>query len=391
MEQYLGIDSESLIRANSVWTAREICQQPRVWREVQSRIDQSRASMEAWLGPKIRIGDLRIILCGAGTSAFIGDTAAAWFRKRFRSSARLQILSLSTTGLAADPAQFLLHDTPTLMISFARSGDSPESIACVELAEQLLTNCRHLVITCNSRGKLATWAQNDKSAHCIVLPEQTNDRSFAMTSSYSAMLVACLTLFTPDADQLERAAGWAERLLEKGNARIEGLAQLDFRRLVVLGSGCLLGTAREAALKCLELTAGRVVAIHESPLGFRHGPKIIVDDGTMIVHLQSSDPYVSLYDRDLLAELHGDARCAAVVELSPSAIAGEPPPQTNGPQPLDDAWLSLVYAVFCQMLAFRKAVALGVAADNPCPSGEVNRVVRGVTIHPFRVAHRHYG
>lgn len=384
MEQYLGIERESLVRKNSMWTAREICQQPRIWREVQCQVNDSRAAIEAWLDPKIHTADLRILLCGAGTSAFIGDTAAAWFRKRFRDSSALQFSSLSTTDLAADPTQFLLQDRPTLMISFARSGDSPESMACIELANQLLTNCRHLVISCNPRGKLAEWAQGEEGAYSIVLPEQTNDRSFAMTSSYSAMLVACLTIFTPDAKQLERAAGWAEHLLENGNSKLESLAQRDFRRLVVLGSGCLLGTAREAALKCLELTAGQVIAIHESPLGFRHGPKIMVNEGTVVVYLRSSDPHTSLYDCDLLAELQDDARCAALVELSPTEIAGEPLPQTYTSQLLDDAWLSLVYAVFCQMLAFRKALALGVAADSPCPSGEVNRVVKGVTIHPFR-------
>ena len=39
--------------------------------------------------------------------------------------------------------------------------------------------------------------------------------------------------------------------------------------------------------------------------------------------------------------------------------------------------------VFCQMLAFQKAMVLGIEADNPCPTGEVNRVVSGVSIYPF--------
>ena len=299
---------------------------------------------------------------GAGTSAFIGDTAAAWFRKRLRNSSVSQITSLSTTDLAADPGQYLLRDAPTLMISFARSGDSPESIACIELANQLLSNCRHLIITCNPRGRLAAWAQGEERALCLIMPKRSNDRSFAMTSSYSAMLVACLTIFTPDGDQLEQAASWAEQLLENGNAAIDSLAQHDFRRLVVLGSGCLLGTTREAALKCLELTAGRIVAIHESSLGFRHGPKIIVDDATVVVLLRSSDPHTSLYDRDLQAELQDDARCAAIVELSPAALAGEPQPRTQTDRRL---WMTPGCPWFmrciCQMLAFRKAVVSGCA------------------------------
>lgn len=45
--------------------------------------------------------------------------------------------------------------------------------------------------------------------------------------------------------------------------------------------------------------------------------------------------------------------------------------------------MSLTYMVFYQMFAFFYARSLGVSADNPCPSGEVNRVVEGVTIYPY--------
>ena len=384
VNRYLGLDGRVLASKRSFWTAREICQQPRVWREAHSRINEAWPTIDPWLAPRLATPNLRILLCGAGTSAYIGDTVAAWLRKHYREPAVFQIVSVSTTDLAADPAQHLSRDIPTLMISFARSGDSPESVACIKLANQLLSNCHHLILTCNPEGRLAAHAQGDEETVCLTMPEETNDRSFAMTSSYTAMLVSCLTLFTPNPGQLEQAAQWAEQLLNSGAGSIADLAQRDFLRLVVLGAGCLLGTAREAALKCLELTAGRVVAIHDSPLGFRHGPKIVIDDSTLVVHLRSSDPHTSLYDEDLLAELRYENRCAAIVELSPASLAGKPRPREAGTSPLRDAWLSLVYSVYCQMLAFYKAIALGVAADSPCPSGEVNRVVNGVTIHPFK-------
>lgn len=382
MNRYLGFDESELERRNCLWTAREISQQPRIWRAMHSRIDSCRKDIDSWLKLALEKPNLQILLCGAGTSAFIGDTAAAWLRKRYPASTTCRIASVSTTELTADPLQFLRQDVPTLMISFARSGDSPESIACVELAADLLSDCRHLIITCNPDGRLPRFGRSREDALCLMMPDESNDRGFAMTSSYSAMLVSCVAIFTPDRAQLERAAAWAERLLDGRAICITDLAQREFRRLVVLGAGCLSGTAAEAALKCLELTAGQVVAIHDTPLGFRHGPKIVIDESTVVIHLQSSDAYTTLYDRDLMHELRTDDCSAAIMELSPSTLASKID-TASAATGLDDIWLSLVYVVYCQLLAFHKAMVLGVEADNPCPTGEVNRVVHGVTIYPF--------
>jgi len=49
--------------------------------------------------------------------------------------------------------------------------------------------------------------------------------------------------------------------------------------------------------------------------------------------------------------------------------------------PADDVWAALPYTVYAQMLAFYRALALGISPDNPYPNGVVNRVVQGVSIH----------
>lgn len=374
MSTYLTIDEADLKAKNSYWTAREICQQPRVWLDAQAAIENARSSIDAWLNPLLEKPDLRIILCGAGTSAFIGETLAPWLRKKLNR----RVEAVSTTDLVGDPGQYLAEDLPTLVISFGRSGDSPESVASVDLANQVLTDCYHLVLTCNPEGYLAKSAESNASMFCMLMPEGTNDRSFAMTSSFSSMLVSCASIFTPALDQLRQVAELTEKLIDTQAESARELAQKDFTRLVVLGAGCLLGTAREASLKCLELSAGIVVPMFDSPLGFRHGPKSVVDNSTVIVHLQSSDSYIADYDCDLYNELVRDDQAAAIVALSPELLGAE--------TLIDDVWLSLPYIVFCQMLAFYKAVALDITADNPCPSGEVNRVVQGVTIHPYQAA-----
>ena len=373
MDKYLGIDAQTLAAEKSAWTAREIVQQPEVWEETQSLVERDRKRIGAWLRPRLDDTNLRIVLCGAGTSAYIGETLAPWLGNKLRR----RVDAVSTTSLVGNPDLYLARHVPTLMISFARSGDSPESVACVDLGDHLVDRCHHLVITCNADGKLAKMACRSPEMLCVRMPEASNDRGFAMTSSYTSMLLACATIFAPQPESLRRSIDMARLAVAAGAARARGLASPKFDRLVVLGSGCLLGTAHEACLKCLELTNGRIMALFESPLGFRHGPKSVVDDGTFVVLLRSVDPYTRRYDQDLLDELLADDEAGAIMAIGPEAFDDD----ACG---LDDFWLSLPYIVFCQMLAFFLARALGNSVDDPCPSGQVNRVVQGVTIHPYR-------
>lgn len=73
------------------------------------------------------------------------------------------------------------------------------------------------------------------------------------------------------------------------------------------------------------LTDGRVVSIGESPLGFRHGPKTIVNGSTLVVTLLSNDAYTRQYDLDLLRELRSDGVAGRVVALTARAAEREGP------------------------------------------------------------------
>ena len=393
MGTHLGLDARNLAAENSYWTAQEICQQPTAWIESNAAIGRQAKRIEEWLTPKLSTPRMRIVLSGAGSSAYVGETLAPWLRRKL--ARRVDVVS--TTDLVGHPSLFLAEDIPTLMISFARSGDSPESVASVDIANHVLSECHHLAVTCNPDGQLARLASLDEDMLCLQMPENTNDHSFAMTSSFTSMLVSMAAIFSNESRALNRSAELAQLAITGLASRARELAETAFGRLVVLGAGCLLATARESSLKCLELTNGGVMAIPETPLGFRHGPKSIVDENTCVLLLRSSDPYTARYDLDLLSELCADGRAGKIVVLDPtdsacgtgSLIAGGRmelvgfPPE-RGTDGLDDFWMSLPYIVFCQMFAFFKARALGVPADNPCPTGEVNRVVKGVTIYPYR-------
>ena len=96
---------------------------------------------------------------------------------------------------------------PTLLVSFARSGNSPESMAAVALAEQGVADCHHLIFTCNAEGALYAEGKRLRKAHVVLLPEETNDRGFAMTSSFPGMMLAASLAFDVGSGRRRRSPG----------------------------------------------------------------------------------------------------------------------------------------------------------------------------------------
>jgi len=376
-----GIEAERLDAAGAGLTAREIAQQPTVWPEIDALVTRQRAVLDAFLGPLLARAGLRIVLTGAGTSAFIGECLTpALLGKGWRAEA------VPTTDLVSGPQSFLQPRVPTLLVSFGRSGSSPESLAAVTLADQLVGEIYHLVITCNADGELYRMAQGRANAFAILLPDATHDRGFAMTTSFTSMLLAAAQAFgvlAPGAIAAPSAA--AERLLDSALPLLQSLVARNFKRVVYLGSNELRGLAREASLKLLELTDGQVVALFDSPLGFRHGPKTIVDADTLVVVLLSNDAQARRYDLDLLRELRNDGRAGRVLALSGRAEPelGADGVALQGAEGAHDLALALPYILFCQSYALLQSLALGLRPDTPSVSGTVNRVVRGVTIYPL--------
>ncbi|MFP3578886.1 SIS domain-containing protein [Arthrobacter sp. fls2-241-R2A-200] len=367
--------------AGSEATAREIAQQPDVWRGVAKLIEDQRENLDSFLSPLLERPNLRIILAGAGTSAFAGRIAAPSLARQLQR----RVDAVATTDIVSNPHECFAEDVPTLLISFARSGNSPESSAATILADEILTDVSHLVITCDRQGNLFKIHQGRDKSFAILMPERANDQGFAMTSSFTSMLLACLLILRgADNTAVNALAGAAERILGP-QEMMEKLALKGYDRVVYLGSGPLAGLAQECALKLLELTAGKVIAYHDSSLGFRHGPKSVLTDKTLVIVFVSSDAYTRNYDLDILAELRSGiaAENTVAVSVHPEAdISGQSWvfPELSA---LDDALLAPAYVLFAQLLALLASLQLGLTPDNPFPSGDVNRVVQGVRIHPL--------
>jgi tagatose-6-phosphate ketose/aldose isomerase len=382
---YLGISQQRLEEAGGYWTAREISQQPKVWPLIEGLIAADGAASRAFLDPLLRRSDLRIVLTGAGTSSFVGDCLAP----ALAGKTGLPVDAVSTTDLVGSPMSWFKPKVPTLLVSFARSGNSPESVAAMNLAEQCLKECHHLIFTCNAAGALHRLGKSAPNTRIVLLPEQTNDRGFAMTSSFSGMLLAAAKTFDLIASGAESVAQLARssgEVLAGTLPLIGSLASERFERIVYLGSNSLKGLAREAALKTLELSDGQVVAISDTPLGFRHGPKTILNGRSLVVVLLCNEPYTRRYEIDLLNELRSDGVAARVLALTAQPMS-EPRPADDvaltGVAAASNLALCLPYAVFAQSLAFMQSLSLGLKPDVPNAGGTVNRVVQGVTIYPL--------
>ena len=383
-----GLTMAQLDAAGAPWTAREILQQPQVWAQIEHLLAGDSARLAGFLDPLLERSELRIVLTGAGTSAHIGKCLAP----ALTSSLRRRVDAIASTDLVASPDSYLSAGTPTLLVSFSRSGNSPESIAALERADACVRDCWHLIVSCDADGALYRHASQAARCCAILLPEASNDRGFAMTSSFTGMLFAAaiaLRAVPAAGARSDGLARLAQQLLPDRLPLLQELVSRAASRVVYLGSKEFKGLAREAALKMLELTDGRVVAIADSPLGFRHGPKTILNADTLVLAFVGNDDYTRQYDWDLINELRDDAVAGRVVALATRAGPAAHPDNVilQTPQHSIDASdleLCLCYAVFAQSLALLRSISLGIRSDTPNAAGTVSRVVTGVTIHRWR-------
>jgi len=380
-------NQSACLSGTSTWTEKEIRQQPESWIRSLKNIGNQRSSINDFLDPLLQNPSLKIILTGAGTSAFIGDIITPWLSRHTGKN----FVAVPTTDLVTNPVDYLIEQEPTLLVSFARSGNSPESVAAVDLVNQVVKDCYHLIITCNETGSLYQNAATSSNSLALLMPAETHDHGFAMTSSITTMMASCLAVFAPEvinSATFEDVANRCEQIIASQCDLSESVfGDLPFKRVVYLGSGGLQGVAREFALKVLELTAGKLAAFYDSPTGFRHGPKSLVNNETLVVVFVSSHPYTRQYDLDLLAELRRDQQALRVV-----AICASPCPEVEaGPhiwlppsRDFIDVEQAFCFLMYAQIFALTESIKAGITPDTPSASGTVNRVVKGVIIHPWK-------
>jgi tagatose-6-phosphate ketose/aldose isomerase len=364
-------------------TLREILQQPATWQATAAllREPSTQEQLQAALSPR----PAQVVLTGSGSSIYAGECIAPDLQ---------QALGVPVQAIAA--GTLLTHRRSALppggglLVSIARSGDSPESAGVVDQLLAGAPDWRHLAITCNADGKLATQYRSESRYSTLVLDERTNDRSLVMTSSFTNLVLAGSGLGgrADDAgwqDGVRRLAGCVQRVFEHQSDALAAVAHRNFDQAVYLGSGGALGAAREAALKMLEMTGGRVSTMAETFLGLRHGPMSSLDEDTLVVAFLSPDPAVRAYEYDLLREL-GRKQLGRVRVLVGEGIADDVigaqdvAVDLQGLQAGDDALPLLADVAVGQTLAFFRCLALGGKPDAPA-QGVLTRVVESFALH----------
>lgn len=381
---------EELKEMKAVFTATEIHQQPDTWEKTIAQIGSMKEEIRTFLSKVLDQPDYDIILTGAGTSEFVGNALYSYLNR----SLNYKVKSYASTDLTPTPENFVSAHKPTLLISFGRSGDSPESIGAIQSVEAVNDQVYHLFITCNKDGALSRRAA-EEGDRCLAidLTPETLDQSFAMTSSFSNMYLACLLCFSLDhfdetVAQVREVISSARTLLDENYGQMLKVDEdFAYSRIVYLGTNCLKGIAQESALKMLELNSGKIVTMYDTPMGFRHGPKSIVNDETLTVVYLSDGAYQRQYETDLIREMAGQRKgnkimvvcntpCKEVEELADYYYC-------LNTSAKDNVFLGLDYVVCAQLIALFRSLQNKNTPDNPCPTGEVNRVVKGVTLYPY--------
>ena len=374
----------------STYTIHEIYQQPATWRKTCAQLAACKDELQKFVDQVVKAADFDIVLTGAGTSEFVGNSLYHALNKKYD----FKVKSYASTDIVPNPEDTLSRTKPTLLVNFGRSGNSPESVGSVEAAEVVCQNLFHLFVTCNCEGALSKLADKHDNCFALNLTPETHDKSFAMTSSYSNMYLA--TYLALNLDRLDEITAAVEKICAAGENFLDNqfgevakiVADFDFDRIVYLGNIALKGVAQESALKMLELTAGKVATMYDSQLGFRHGPKSIINDNTLTVAYLSDDDYRRRYELDLIKEMAGQRKgnkicvvynkdCAEVKELADYTV------QFKVGEDMENVMLGLDFIMFAQTLAVMKSLSMGITPDNPCPTGEVNRVVKGVILYPY--------
>jgi tagatose-6-phosphate ketose/aldose isomerase len=369
-------------------TLGEILQQPLTWEDTASQVLAERSGLERALRDSgVSEGEASVLLTGSGSSAYAGECVA------------LPLQAALGVDVRAVPAGLLLthgdalvsKHRPCLLVSLARSGNSPESCAVVDGLLASDKPCRHLIITCNRAGRLATRYEGEPRVTRIVLHEQTNDRSLVMTSSFTNLVLAsrALSLVSEPhvyGGMVQRLAALGRSLLLTEGEHLASVARKPFRSALFLGTGCRYGAAREAALKMLEMTGGGVATFIESFLGLRHGPMSGVQADTLIVCFLASDRLTRAYETDLLRELHRKQLGLGKVIVGESipgdlVLRDDVAIECPGLASLGDDNAPVIDVLVAQLLAFFRSLFLGVHPDAPSPNGVINRVVDSFEIH----------
>jgi len=390
LRKLIALSTEEKREKGIEYTLAEIESQPQLWMKNLEMLRKRREEIESFLKEKtFSKNNPRVILTGAGSSAYIGLSVQNLLRYRWQ----LDVDTKPTTDIVTHWNSILLRNADNTMISFSRSGNSPESIGALLIAEKFCPSISHIIVTCNKNGRLAKLGREKENTLLLILSEETNDKGLAMTSSFTTMLMTSQFLaHINDPEEYEpiiRDLSEATRILFKDySSLIKETAESNFNRAIFLGSSCLHGCAVESSLKLQEMTGGRIICKADTFLGVRHGPEAVINERTLVIYFLSTDTFVRRYELDLMEDVKTkdlgmkkivvcDKMNREIEECVDYGIEFN----KDGAFSIPDFYRPLMDVTIGQLLGLFKSLALGLKPDNPSEKGVITRVVKGVRIY----------
>ncbi len=394
LTNFLSLSAPEQQDRGLAYTPQEIAQQPEMWQRTLAIFREHQTELVEFLE---RVGvraplEQRpvVILAGAGTSDYIGQALVLLLRQAWG----CEVMAVASTDLLLNFEEILVPGRRYLCVSFSRSGNSPEGVAVLERAIAEYPEVAHLVVTCNAAAQMIAASRQAVHGYAVVLDDAVNDRSLAMTSSFTNMVVMgqCLAnawSIEEYARINERLAAAGRHLLTTAGALAARVAAVGYRRMFFVGSGPLASIARESALKVLEMTAGRIKTMSETLLGLRHGPMAALDPETLLVCFVPGDERRAKYARDLLAEIGDKGIAAERIAVGPAALEAEMAGcadhyltiDEGAAEGIPDIYRPVLDVIFGQLLGLFCSVEQGLRPDAPSPGGVITRVVQQFQIH----------
>jgi glucosamine--fructose-6-phosphate aminotransferase (isomerizing) len=220
-----------------------------------------------------------------------------------------------------------------------------------------------LVVTCDGR-ELETLTSR-------VLKLPIREDSTVMTSSFTGMLLGLQylagTLVKDDAFlfALRTLPAELERLLATYATKVRKFAELDtldVQDVAFLGQGALYPIASETALKVMESSSTYAQYFHT--LEFRHGPKSVVDENTLVGALVSETGYEM--ETSVLRDMKQlGAHTLAVVNTASEDLADFADLIIELNLSVPELARIVVYVVWGQLLGSHRGLKRGLNPDHP--------------------------
>lgn len=336
----------------TVQTLVEIHHQPAVWKTALDYL--SSLNLQELLKGK-EPGKVEWVFVGCGTSYYLAQAAA------------MSLTSLLDTPARAVPASEILlqpqlvfpgEGTKYFPVLISRSGHTSEVLQAAEYLQS--KGLEFLAVTCDGREL------EQASTRTLRLP--VVEHSTVMTSSFTTMLMALQYIAATFAgkqdvlDAFRALPEYVEALIAKYAPQVESFAKKPFEDIAILGQGVFYAIASEAALKVMESSSTYAQYFHT--LEFRHGPKSIAGEGTLIGALISDFGYNS--EVPVLREMKElGATTMAVVNVATDELreATDLLIELNLPTP--EIARPIAYILWGQLLGSHRGLEKGLDPDNP--------------------------